>query len=57
MDESQMHYDKWKKPDKREYILYDANEIQLSESSGRKQISGCLGTGIEGRMDYKRNMR
>ena len=50
-----MYYDKWKKPDKRECILYDANEIQLSES--RKQISGCLGTGIEGRMDYKRNMR
>ena len=55
MDEPQMYYDKWKKPDKRRYILYDANEIELSES--RKQISGCLGRGIEGRMDYKRNMR
>ena len=55
MDEPQMYYDKWKKPDKRGYILYDANEIEFSES--RKQISGCLGRGIEGRMDYKRNMR
>ena len=55
MDKSQMYYDKWKKPDIRGYKLYDANEIQLSES--RKQISGCLGTGIEGRMDYKRNMK
>ena len=48
MDGSQNNVE-WKKPDKKEYILYDLIYIVSQKRkliySNRKQISGCLGGG------------
>ena len=50
MDESWKYYAKWKKPDTKEYILYDTIYITVYKSqhlSDCKQTSGWQGLGVE----------
>lgn len=49
MDKPQNNYTEWNKPDKREYIVYDANYIKLQKCNlmhrDRKHISEYLAEG------------
>lgn len=59
MDELQMHYTKWRKPDIKGYILYDhIYKIfkKRQNYSDRKQTSHCAGLG-QGALPAKRNER
>ena len=58
MNELQKHHPDWKKPDIKEYILYESVYLKILENANqfygdKKQADGCLGLAVEGGMDYK----
>ena len=58
MSELQKHHPDWKKPDIKEYVLYDYVYLKILENANqlygdKKQADSCLGLAVEGGMDCK----
>ena len=49
MDEAQMYYAEWKKPDSKDFLLCDSTYMTFLKSQSYRdgeQIRGCLGLGM-----------
>ena len=57
MDEPQKHYAKWKKPDTKDYVLYNPIYMKFLEKAklwGIKEVSGCLRLGFGAGIAWKK---
>ena len=56
MDESQMHYAEWQKPDSNGYLMYEStlyDILQKVKRSGGEQINSCQRLGLREELTSK----